>query len=255
MNTMTGCATHHFKNNSPIEYEFNITEEFEPYSNLIIILDASASMGEFYKKELKIKAATQLLEKMNDQMMSLKVPFQLSFITIGRTLWPLQMKTDIVIPLRKYDRNSLKEAIQKIRWTGGKTPLASTIASLYDLLSKTSEPSALLVISDAEDLQNSPVFSAESLIMRFKDRLCIYSIQVGNRPSGKWTLEKMSALSECGLYKSIDDLTNDLSIEQFVKKMIYMGKEPTSTPMNKGNQKRFSPTKTRMETWDEYIRQ
>lgn len=255
---LTSCVTQHIEE-SPIEYEFNITEEFEPYCDLVVILDASASMGEFYRNELKIKAATNLLKKINDQLSLSEIPIQLSFITIGRTLWPFQMKTDIVIPLRKYDYNSFKKAIDQVRWTGGKTPLGKTITSLYDLLSKTSESLALLIISDAEKLDDSPVFAVESLKLRFSERFCVHTIQIGNSRSGTRILKKMSTVSKCGIYRNIDEINDELSIQKLVKDMIYYGKgpvqiskplsKPSSPPDNMSTKKKHNKN---IDTWDEY---
>ncbi|MBF0450103.1 MAG: VWA domain-containing protein [Candidatus Magnetomorum sp.] len=257
---IAGCVAHYQSEHSPIEYEFNLAEPFEPKASLVVILDASASMGEFYKNELKIKRATRLLQKMNDHLLALAPPINFSFITIGRTLWPFQMKTEVIIPLQKYEHNAFDQAIHQVRWTGGKTPLASAITSLYAPLSKTSEPLALLVISDAEDLEESPVFSAENLKLRFLDRLCIHTIQVGNREDGTRTLQKISIVSDCGMFRTIDDLNEDFTIKQFVMHMVpYSSNE--NAPVSQDNLQ-ASPERSsnigdqeqspfQADTWDE----
>ncbi|KPA18078.1 von Willebrand factor, type A domain protein [Candidatus Magnetomorum sp. HK-1] len=257
---LLGCLSQHQASHTPIEYEFNITSPFKPECNVIIILDASASMGSFHNEELKIKIATRLLHKINNLFNVASIKMSLSLITIGRTLWPLQMKTEIVIPLKKYDHKSLAKAVNHIRWTGGKSPLADAITSVYDVALKTSEPLLLLIITDADDLEKSPVFSAENLKMRFKDRLCIHTIQVGNYDIGSRMLKKISKISECGLFSESDSLNNDQKIREFVKKILLPVKKnqmpsikpSTNKKIDHSNQKRIIMTPKKNDTWDVY---
>jgi len=269
---LSGCLSQHRALHSPIEYEFNITTPFKPECNIIIILDASASMGTFHNEELKIKIATSLLNKINSLFNVARIKIALSMITIGKTLWPLQTKTEIVIPLHEYNYSTFAKEIKRIKWTGGESPLADAITNVYDIASKTIEPLLLIIITDAEGLEKSPVFPTENLKMRFQNRLCIHTIQIGNYDVGTRMLKKISNISGCGLFQNSDSLKTNQQIREYVKqillpiknKQIPSIKQPIqkktikkpsvdvkSTSNDNLNQKRIVFPK-KNDTWDEY---
>ncbi len=118
-----------------------------------------------------------------------------------------------------YDTNDYARALKEIFDADGASPLAPTLISvgkdLFNLKGKT----ALIIISDGQDMDQREVVAAEELKARYGEDLCIYTIMIGNDPSGKQVLDKIVQAGQCGLAVNGDTLLASEEMENFVRKV------------------------------------
>ena len=86
---------------------------------------------------------------------------------------------------------------------------------LFDLPGKK----AVIVISDGEDMSEKETIAAEELKARYGDDICIYTIHIGNDPSGKQIMEKIALAGQCGLSIEGDRLLAKTQMDNFVKEI------------------------------------
>jgi len=57
---------------------------------------------------------------------------------------------------------------------------------------------AVIIVSDGVDMHNSPAVTAEKMKSQFGDRLCIYTVLVGDSYEGGKLMEKIAQKTTCG---------------------------------------------------------
>ncbi len=118
-----------------------------------------------------------------------------------------------------YDTNDYARALREIIDADGASPLAPTLISvgkdIFNLKGKT----AIIIISDGQDMDLREVAAAEELKARYGEDICIYTIMIGNDPSGKQVLDKIAQAGQCGLAVNGDTLLAPEEMESFVREV------------------------------------
>jgi OOP family OmpA-OmpF porin len=70
-------------------------------------------------------------------------------------------------------------------------------------------------------MDRAPVVAAENLKSLFGDRLCIYAVQVGDSPTGKWVMEQVARAGQCGFMANADDIASADGMADFVEKVFF----------------------------------
>lgn len=97
------------------------------------------------------------------------------------------------------------------------TPLSAAISAAGTDLQAASGNLALIVVSDGRETDTSSVASAESLANTFGDRLCVYSVIVGDDPEGIRLMDQVANAGECGFSVSAKSLTSSEGMANFVQ--------------------------------------
>ena len=185
--------------------------------NFMVIIDASASMSVYYKGFSKLNIAREILYKINQEIP--KAGFNAAIRTFGRSLWPLGKKTDLIYGLEKYSKKNFKTAINKISWSGGKSPLDNSINAANIDLRKTTGKIALVIITDGLDMDDSTIFAAESIANHYKNRICVYTVMIGNNPKGARVMNSIVKSVGCGLSVNADDLDSKNKLNAFTQRI------------------------------------
>jgi OOP family OmpA-OmpF porin len=104
---------------------------------------------------------------------------------------------------------------------------------------------AIVVVSDGKDMGKEPLTAANGLKAQYGDRLCIYTVLVGDNAGGRALLSDLSKVTGCGLAVTADDLASGPQMANFVKtvlleEMAAPKAEPTKAPL---------PPLTKRGTW------
>jgi OOP family OmpA-OmpF porin len=89
-------------------------------------------------------------------------------------------------------------------------------------------PIAIVIVSDGVDMDHAPVGAAEALKGQFGDRLCIDTVQVGDDPGGKASLEQIAKASGCGISTTTDSLATSSSLAGFVESVFLAKPAPVA---------------------------
>jgi OmpA-OmpF porin, OOP family len=185
--------------------------------NFLVILDASYSMDESYMDNKKLTLARDTISRMNRSIPPLD--FQGGLRSFGGAQCPFKQQTELIYGVGNYNGEAFEQALAMVNQAGGPSPLSSALKAAEADLSQTAGPMALLVFSDGKEIDNAPVSVASALKEKYGQRLCIYTIQIGNDAKGAELLKAVAEAGGCGFMVQADDLAGQGQMTDFVKEV------------------------------------
>ena len=79
---------------------------------------------------------------------------------------------------------------------------------------------AVIIVSDGREMDDSPLVSAKKMAQQYGDRLCIYTVVVGDDPAGEELLNKIALTSLCGFSVSASSVETEEDMAAFVREML-----------------------------------
>jgi OOP family OmpA-OmpF porin len=129
-----------------------------------------------------------------------------------------------------YTQDGLRDAVNKVK-VGGLTPLAQPLEDAVGDLSQTTGKIAVILVSDGIDTkQQSPVAAAEKLKKAYGDRICIYTILIGDNPMGKKNLEDIAQAGQCGFATTEAAVATGEGMADFVEKVFLQKQRAAAKP-------------------------
>jgi OmpA-OmpF porin, OOP family len=213
----------------------------ENVDNFLVILDASGSKFLPYEQHIKLKVAKDITRRFNQ-----RTPERPLFGGLRRYGWEagaFTTPTSLLYGMNRYDREDFGEAVEIVRWAGGKSPMALAIDKASDDLSLAPQDEylALVIISDGKILTKdpNPVDAARRIKQRYGDRICIYTVAVGDDiPFDKAgtpehqkkyrekyeLLRSIAREGQCGYMVTSNDLIPDDNMDRFVHDVFHRGR-------------------------------
>ena len=188
--------------------------------NFVVVFDSSSSMDETYKGQLnnghtKFAVAKDLVSRMNLTMPALPIQGAITAFGFGKK------PVTTVYGLTGYTRDGFAEGMNQIAQPGGTTPMGLGLEEAGTLLKDTSGDIAIIVFSDG--VENTTTMgalpAANALKEQFGDRLCLYTVFVGNTDKGRKLMSDLAATSACGSATSADELATPDAMAAFVEKV------------------------------------
>jgi len=128
----------------------------------------------------------------------------------------------------QYDKKGYDRALRKIFDADGVSPLAPTIYATGRDWLRLKGKLAVIIISDGIDMGDKAILAAEDLKARYGEMVCIYTILIGNDPSGKQVMEKIAAGGQCGLALNGDQLLDKKMLRDTVHDIFLTRAQPDS---------------------------
>ena len=183
--------------------------------NVVIVMDASSSMAEGYGQYRKFDIATATVGNLIKTMPE-NVGIKSALRSFGHNPKLSSDSTLALYEMGNFSRSGMTGALAKIAASGGPSPLCKAIAGAGADLKGATGKSALIVVTDGEDLGKEPILAATALKAEFKDALCIYPILVGDNSSGKDLMGKLAKIGGCGVAVNANDLASGASMNDYV---------------------------------------
>jgi OOP family OmpA-OmpF porin len=190
--------------------------------NLLVVLDASASMGHLYNGHRKYDLATGVVDRLNQTLPALDLTTGLR--SFGHAASISKTATMLSSGMAPYAKNVLADGLAKVPKAGGNSPLGDALTAAAEELGGLKGKTALVVISDGTDMGMGPVAAAEGLVSAHGDKLCIQSIQVGADPAGTELMQKIAAASSCGGFQNADAILTSSGMAGFVQN-VFLGEK------------------------------
>jgi len=187
--------------------------------NFLVIFDASSSMGEQYKGESKLNRGLRIAQYLNQTIPDVDLVAGLRMFG-RRAVFSLET-TSLLYGMTAYTKSGFTDGLNLIRYARGYSPMELAITAAVQDLSPTKGKIALIVISDGKDMGSAPLLAAKHLAAGLGDRLCIYTIQVGDNEDGKILLQKIAKVSGCGESVNGDELLSGKGMAGFVEKVFF----------------------------------
>jgi OOP family OmpA-OmpF porin len=183
--------------------------------NFLVILDASGSMNQYYKGQRKFDIARDIVSGMNQTIPDLGYTGGLR--TFGQSWWYFSKKTTRVYGMTPYSQGEFQGALEAVKPVGGISPLARALDSASADLQASRGKIAVILVSDGREMDSTPVAAAKNLRDSFGDRLCIYTVLVGDSLEGKRLLEEVATAGRCGFAVSADEISSSEGMARFVE--------------------------------------
>ena len=196
---------------------FDTTQYVQKVDSFLVILDASSSMDENFKGQSKLMIAKDIVNRMNQTIPNLQ--FTGGLRTFGHSICPFSKRTDLIYGMTGHNKAGLEEALQQVKYPGGNSPLAKAMQAACEELKPLQGPIALIIVSDGKEMDNGPVFTAENMKRSFGERLCIYTVLVGQDSQGKTLLGKVAGASGCGFSVTAEQISASKDMAGFVEKV------------------------------------
>jgi len=189
--------------------------------NLVFMLDASSSMLEGYNNVEKFALARNVVANFNQTMPDLKL--QTWVRSFGHDPAVSPRSTMLVYGPAAYSRTGVAESLKKVSKAGGPSPAGTALNALDKDLAGTTGKIAVIMISDFKDMSAEAAPAADALKKKYGDRLCIYTVMVGENPGGQVLLEQIASQTVCGKAITADAVGNGAGMAEFVKTVLLEG--------------------------------
>jgi OOP family OmpA-OmpF porin len=211
-----GCAMHKATRQPPAFQVQPLVMEMwrQKTDNLVFILDASASMTETYNEMEKFAIGRSVVANFNQTIPD--VPLKVALRSFGHSL---RYSFDGTVPayaLADYSRDGVAGALAQIVPAGGPSPMEKSFAAAAEDLQAAKGTIAMVVVSDGKDMNKTVLKSAQALGKKYGERLCIYTVLVGDDEAGRTLLSQISQVTGCGEAITAADVETGAAMADFV---------------------------------------
>lgn len=196
-------------------------------ANFQIIIDASESMDVDIQNHKKYPTAYNFVSSVNQS-----IPTDLAYNGGLRSFG--KAPTTLVYGMTQYSRAGFASGLDSIKSLGGDSPLDLALTAAGSDLKSASGNSAIVVVSDGISMESAPAAAAR-IKAELGDKLCIYTVQIGDRAEGKKTLASVAKAGGCGTAVMAADLTDPGKFAGFVEQVFLAGKAPMAAPAPPGD--------------------
>jgi OOP family OmpA-OmpF porin len=214
--------------------KFDTNRYGQKVDNFIVIFDASASMsddvtqkGLWQSIELlfqgdkpddsKLTAAKTFVLHMNQTLPAMKMKAGLR--TFGQNEKISPKDTVLVYGMTDYTAAGLDGGVKVIKGIGGNTPMAESIRAAAEDIKPLGGKTAVILISDAERLDQAPLEAAKAMKNEYGDKVCIYTVLVGSDKAGSKLMDSIAKAGACGFATSVAAVKNSRQFADFVEKV------------------------------------
>ncbi len=236
---LSGCATQSISSFQPFQAQ-NLNSKVrsgalvQKTNSFYVINDSSSSMSEAYLAtpftgDSKFSVEKELLNRMNQTIPDVNLSSGLRSFGFGPcTDWSF---TKLNQPVQSYSKSSFDNAIASLTCSSGGSPMANALNAASADLENASGNIALIVLSDGIETTTSPIPSALKLKEKYGDRLCLYTVWVGNEKdeAGKITMNDLSNVGQCGFSVNGADIASSAGMASFVENVFFKGGRPVVT--------------------------
>ena len=189
--------------------------------NFMIILDRSQTMDASYKGRSKYDLAKSLVSRMNQTIPDLALTGGLRTFGHG-TCCSTDIKTDLVYGMTPYTQSGLGDALKTIPYAGGGSPLGAAIDAAAQDLAGARGKIAVIVFSDAQYMDETPVMAAKRITEKYGDRVCLYTVLIGRDEPGAKIMQRIADAGQCGFAVNGDEIASAENMAGFVEKVFLM---------------------------------
>ena len=209
------CATGQVQTPQPLfSPDMLEADQYEPkVDNFMVILDKSSSMSWKYNEQKRLTIAKDFLNAMNQTLPEMKVNCALrTFGTSG-----FGTPTVLIYGPTEYSRKEFQGALDASERAIGRSPLGAAITAAGADLKESEGQIAVIIVSDGSDMNTTPITAANNMKAKFGDRVCIYTVLVGDDPAGETLMKQVAEAGGCGFSVRADEFKDSGDMGDFVK--------------------------------------
>jgi OOP family OmpA-OmpF porin len=230
--------------------KINSGSYIQKISKMVVLIDASGSMAHSYKDQVKFDLAMDTMIHMN-QTIPDNIKLSCEIRKFGESSALFKEDTIIYKDCVKNSKSGFDKVIQAfppstptILCSGysktdagaalikadrglGNDTLENALNAVSKDLEATKGGIALIIISDGKRAEDIQIQTLDQVKDQYKDRLCVYSILVGDDFKGRKFMKQLADKGKCGFTVNADDLASPEKMQAFVEK-IFLSSTPDS---------------------------
>lgn len=184
----------------------------------VILYDATDSMNDTYKGRTKLKGEKDTVNQFNYMIPYLKMTA--SARAFGKFSLLKDPGSKLLFGPLAYAKADVRESIGRIRRGSGVSPMNAALEGAGQDLRSQAGQMAIIAFSDGEDMESyKPAEVAQRIKSDYGDRICIYTVQIGDSPAGKKLLEQVADASHCGFMTTAESISSPQAMADFVEKI------------------------------------
>jgi OOP family OmpA-OmpF porin len=196
-----------------------------------VIFDATLSMNDIYKNNTKLNQSKALVVLFNDTIPRLKLTaFARAF---GQFVAFGDDTSKLLFGPVTYSKPVLPQSVAPFATGMGFSPIdAAFDGATADLKGQTGRM-AVVVFSDGEDMEKyEPVAAARRMKGAYGDRICIYTVHIGDNAAGRKLMQQLADAGQCGVMVTGDSISSPAGMADFVTRVFLEGKKaaPAKVP-------------------------
>jgi len=202
--------------------------------NFFVLNDSSSSMAETYHgagypaqpSPTKLSVEKEILSRINLTLPDLKMTSSIRSFGFGPCLdWGFTRLNQAPTP---YSKSSFGSGIDTLVCASGGSPMINGIEGTANDLASTTGNIAVLILSDGYGLDANPYAAVQSLKQQYGDRLCVYTVWVGNEKDsqGQILLNNLSNMGGCGFSTTADRISGSADMAKFVQSVFLKSGTP-----------------------------
>ncbi len=206
--------------------------------NFFVLNDSSSSMDEDYHgagypaqpTANKLAVEKEILNRINLTIPDLKLTSSIRSFGFGPCLdWAFTQLNQAPGP---YSKSAFGSGVDTLTCASGGTPLDSGVNETSKDLSATTGNIAVLILSDGE-VDSDPVPAVQALKQRYGDKLCVYTVWVGNQQDiyGQATLNQLADITGCGFGTTAERISSTAGMANFVQRIFLKDNTPLPLPV------------------------
>lgn len=181
-----------------------------------VLFDSTLSMNETYKTGTKLNQEKTLISLLNDTIPNLSL--MVGVRAFGQFKPFGESTTQPLLGLTNYSKSTLPQAIAPFKEGSGFSPLDAALdGAAADLKAQTGQM-AVIAFSDGEDMEKfAPVAAAQRLKSAYGDRVCIYTVHLGDNTAGRGLMQQVANAGQCGFAVTGDSIASPEGMAGFVE--------------------------------------
>lgn len=185
--------------------------------NIAVILDASTTMTDSYNGQAKFNLAKTMIDRMNQTIPDLQLTAAMrKFGTRGPNVANVEA-APLAYGSTEYSKSEFGKAVKGTKNMKGGSPLDRALDATTEDLTAIQGSTAVLIFSDGVSMKSGSVTkSAENMKNKLGDKVCIYTVLIGDDPKGKDLLEKVAGVGQCGFATNADAIASSDGMADFV---------------------------------------
>jgi OOP family OmpA-OmpF porin len=191
--------------------------------NLLIIFDGSSSMWDSYNGNRKFDQAKNGILGMNQAISTLKLNTGLHII--GDTVATRESLTNdsLIYGMTDYSPTAFAQAVNSVQ-IKGLTPISIPLLKSIETLTGSTGKIAVIIVSDGLQVSGDktpPEEAAARLKAAYGDRICIYTILMGDAAAGQNTMAAVARAGECGFATAENAIASTTGMNDFIEKVFF----------------------------------
>ncbi len=196
--------------------------------NYQILLDASQTMAN--NGNVNFVGAKNFTNAVNWSLPA-DFPATLGLRSYGHSEQQSKLETELAAPMAKYSRDEIKKGLDKVKVAGGNSPLGAAINAAAADFEKAGGTAVMVIVSDGtQNNMDDAVAAAKNAKAKLGDKLCIYTVWIGDDMAGKKLLADVAAAGGCGKAYVATDLTDQKALAAFVETAFLKAKPVAPAP-------------------------